>query len=100
MPSGKVGKVQVSVVATAVITQVIGVPVPIRAEKVTVAPIISELAETVGVLSLVILSVLDVPVSDAESKVTAVGVATVIPVVTIVLLVKEIASLPNASCTA
>ena len=91
---------QESVVAVAVITQVIGAPVPIRAENVTVAPMMSELAETVGVLSFVILSVLDVPVSDDVSKVTAVGVATVIPVVTIVLFVKEIASLPNASWTA
>lgn len=91
---------QESVVADAVITQVIGAPVPIRAENVTVAPMMSELAETVGVLSFVILSVLDVPVSDVGSKVTEVGVATVIPVVTIVRLLKEIASLPKTSCTA
>ena len=90
---------QVSVVAVAVITQVMGVPVPMRAENVTVAPMMSELAETVGVLSLVILSVLDVPVSDAMSKVSVVGVATVIPEVTMERFVNEIASLPNASCT-
>ena len=90
---------QESVVAVAVMTHVIGVPVPIRAAKVTVAPTMRELAETVGVLSLVILSVFEVPVSDPESKVTEVGVATVIPVVTILRLVNEMASLPNASCT-
>ena len=99
-PSGSVVNVHESVVAVAVITHVTGVPVPILAEKVTVAPMINELAETVGVLSFVLPSLFSVPVSELAARATEVGVATVIPVVTILRLVNEIASLPNASCTA
>ena len=87
-------------VAVATITQVTGVPVPIRAEKVTVAPITRELALIDGVESFVFPSVEDDPVSELVASATEVGVATVIPDVVILRLVKEIASLPKASCTA
>lgn len=90
---------QESVVAVATIVQVTGVPVPIRAEKVTVAPMIRELALIVGVVSFVLLSVFEEPLSDVANRSIEVGVATVIPVVTILRLVNEIASLPKASCT-
>ena len=88
---------QESVVAVATMVQVMGVPVPIRAENVTVAPITSELALIVGVSSFVLLSVVEVPESEAVAKSTEVGVATVIPVVTMLRLVNETASFPKVS---
>ena len=70
------------------------------AVKVTVAPITREPAVNVGVLSLVILSELDEPESEAESSVGAAGAPTVIPEVTMLRFEKEIASFPNSSCAA
>ena len=67
-------------VAVATIVHVTGAP--LSAEKVTVAPITNELALMVGVVSLVLLSVLEVPLSELATKSTEVGVATVIPEVT------------------
>ena len=90
---------QESVVAVAVIVQVTALPDAGVAVKVTVAPITNELAVKVGVLSLVFLSVLEEPVSDAASSVTEVGIATVIPVVVMVRLAKVAASFPNSSWT-
>jgi hypothetical protein len=70
------------------------------AVKVTVAPMTRELEVNVGVLSLVILSELDEPESDAASSVGAAGAATVIPDVTMLRFENEIASFPNSSCAA
>ena len=92
-----VEKVQLSVEAVAVITQVTALPEDGLAVNVTVAPTTSELAEKVGVLSFVNLSELEEPVSDDVANTTEVGVATVIPVVVMLLLEKVAASFPNSS---
>jgi hypothetical protein len=96
----KVVKVQLSVVDDAVIVQVTAVPEVGVAVKTTVAPTTSELAVKVGVLSFVFLSEFDEPVSDAVASVTVVGVATVMPVVTILRLENVAASFPKISCAA
>ena len=87
------------VVAVATITHVTGVPVPIRAEKVTVAPITKELALIVGVESFVLPSVEEDPVSELAASATDVGVATVIPDVVILTEENETASFPKRSWT-
>ena len=69
VPSAIVGKVQDPVVALAVKLQVTEDPVAGFAVKVTVAPTVKLPMLIVGVLSFVILSVLEVPVSDVESSV-------------------------------
>ena len=95
--SGRVENVQVSVVATTVLTQVTAVPEVGVAVKVTVAPTTNELDEKVGVLSFVFLSVFEDPVSEAASNTGVVGVATVIALVAIEIFVKLGASFPKAS---
>ena len=95
--SGRVENVQVSVVATTVLTQVTAVPEVGVAVKVTVAPTTNELDENVGVLSFVFLSVFEDPVSEAAANTGVVGVATVIALVAIEIFVKLGASFPKAS---
>jgi hypothetical protein len=98
--SGRVVNVQESVVAVAVITQVMAVPDDGVAVKVTVAPMTRDPAENVGVLSLVFLSLFEEPVSEAAASTGVVGVATVIEVVVIARFEKLAASFPNSSCAA
>ena len=92
-------KVHESVVAVAVITHVTALPADGVAVNVTVAPTTRELEENVGVLSLVFLSLFDVPESDAAAKTGVVGTATVIADVGIEIFEKLPASFPNASWT-
>ena len=79
MPSAIVGKVQVCVVALATKVQVTVDPEAGVAVKVTVAPTVNPPILISGVLSLVILSEFEVPVSDAVARVGALG-ATKAPI--------------------
>jgi hypothetical protein len=67
-------KVQEPVVATAVNTQFTGVPLAGVAVRVTVAPTVNPERSKVGVLSAVVLSVGEDPVSEASAKSGALGV--------------------------
>ena len=69
--------VQEAVVAAAVIAHVTGEPLAGVAVTVMVAPTVRPLKSNVGVLSAVVLSVDDVPVSDAAARSGADGVAGV-----------------------
>jgi hypothetical protein len=66
--------VQEPVVATAVNTQLTGVPLAGVAVSVTVAPTVKPERSKVGVLSAVVLSVDEEPVSEASAKSGAEGV--------------------------
>ena len=80
VPSAIVGNVQEPVVDVATKVQVTDDPDAGLAVNVIVAPEVNPPIFIVGVLSLVILSVLEVPVSEAESSV-GVPVATSAPIV-------------------
>ena len=69
--------VQEAVVAAAVMMHVTGEPLARVAVTVMVAPTVRPLKSNVGVLSAVVLSVADVPVSDAAARSGADGVAGV-----------------------
>ena len=77
MPSGIVGNVHVPVVDVATNVQVTGEPEAGVAVKVTVAPTASPAIVMSGELSLVILSVDEVPKSEADERASVVGAATV-----------------------
>ena len=73
VPSGSAEKSQVSVVAVATNVQVIGDPVAGVAVRVMVAPTTSEETLIVGVLSEVILSLVDDPESELAERFGAAG---------------------------
>ena len=75
VPSVSVENVQLPVVLSATNVHVTGEPEAGVAVRVIVAPTVKPPTLIVGVLSLVFLSVLDDPVSDAESSVGALGAA-------------------------
>ena len=75
VPSAIVGNVQVPVVVVATKVQVTAVPDAGVAVNVIVAPTVKPLILMSGVLSLVILSEFDVPVSDVVASVGVLGVA-------------------------
>ena len=75
MPSAIVGNVQVWLVAVATNVQVTVDPEAGVAVKVTVAPTVNPPILISGVLSFVILSEFEVPVSDAVARVGAAGAA-------------------------
>ena len=75
MPAAIVGKVQVWLVAVATKVQITAGPEAGVAVKVTVAPTVNPPILISGVLSFVILSEFEVPVSDAVAKVGAAGAA-------------------------
>ena len=75
VPSAIVGNVQVPVVVVATKVQVTAVPDAGVAVNVIVAPTVKPLILMSGVLSLVILSEFDLPVSDVVASVGVPGVA-------------------------
>jgi hypothetical protein len=93
VPSAIVGKVQELVVVVATNVQVTAVPDAGVAVNVIVAPTVNPLIFIVGVLSFVILSVLEVPVSDAESRV-GVAVAARAPIAIVRVKTPNIGSSP------
>jgi hypothetical protein len=91
VPSAIVGKVQELVVVVATNVQVTAVPDAGVAVNVIVAPTVNPLIFIVGVLSFVILSVPEVPVSDAESRVGVAG-ATKAPIAIVLVNVANVGS--------
>ena len=95
VPSVSVGSVQF--VADPITYVHDTVVVPLVAEMVIVSPLVPPLALKVGVVSLVLLSELDAPVSDAANKSRPVGAAGAVPSIVIGNAVDDGEMLPAGS---